>query len=94
TEIAVDKKFGKPRFVSIDHVNDQCDMEARSENKDGVPDRIVKFTAYSIVHAAKTLIKKKKQPIKKYTILLHKSERKGLKGLGYAPTLLLPEHIF
>ncbi|MFC1643841.1 hypothetical protein ACFL5C_00740 [Candidatus Omnitrophota bacterium] len=92
TEIAVDRKFGKPRFVSIDHVNDQCDMEARSESKDGVPDRIVKFTAYSMVHDAKALIKKEKKLSKKYTILLRKSGHRGLRGLGYAPTLLLPEN--
>ena len=89
TEIAVDKKDGKTRFVSIDHVNDQCDMEAKSESKDGVPDRIVKFTAYSMVHAAQTLIKTRNHPSKKYTILLRNSSRRGLKGLGYAPALLV-----
>lgn len=88
TEIAIDKADGKPRFVSIDYVNDQCDMEARSESKDGVPDNIVKFTAYSIVHAAKTIIKNKNQTPRKYTILLKKSGRVALKGLGYAPDVL------
>ncbi|NQT33297.1 MAG: hypothetical protein HQ594_06475 [Candidatus Omnitrophica bacterium] len=88
TEIAIEKKDGKLRFISIDHVNDQCDMEASSESKDGVPDNIVKFTAYSIVHAARTLIKNKTQLHKKYTILLKKSGQISLKGLGYAPKLL------
>jgi len=89
TEIAIDKKDGKPRFVSIDHVNDQCDMEAKSESKDGVPDNIVKFTAYSIVHAAKMIINKKSKDPGKYTILLRRRGRMGLRGLGYAPALLV-----
>ncbi|MFC1570723.1 hypothetical protein ACFL4E_02960 [Candidatus Omnitrophota bacterium] len=88
TEIAIDKHEGKMRFVSIDYVNDQCDMEARSESKDGVPDNIVKLTAYSIVHAAKTLIKNTNKTPKKYTILLKKNGRIALKGLGYAPEIL------
>jgi hypothetical protein len=92
TEITVDRKFDKTRFVSIDHVNDQCDMEARSESKDGVPDHIVKFTAYSMVHATKMLNeqkKNKKTPPRKYMILLHKTNHRGLRGLGYAPSLLM-----
>lgn len=88
TEIAIDKNNGKLRFVSIDYVNDQCDMEAQSESKDGVPDDIVKFTAYSIVHATKTLIKNRNCTPKKYTILLKKNGRIAFKGLGYAPNLL------
>ena len=92
TEIAIDKRFGKPRFVSIDHVNDQCDMEARSESKDGVPDYIVKFTAYSIVHAAKMIINRRLKSPRKYTILLDRGGRRGLRGLGYAPKLLLREN--
>lgn len=91
TEVAVDKKFEKLRFFSIDHVNDQCDMEARSENKDGVPDNIVKFTAYSMVHAAKMIIEKRKKTPGKYTILLRNRSRRGLRGLGYAPHLLMPQ---
>ena len=91
TEIAIDKKEDKLRFVSIDHVNDQCDMEARSESKDGVPDNIVKFTAYSIVHAAKTLINNEGIEPKNYTILLKKRGRFGLRGLGCAPSLLFHE---
>ena len=88
TEIAIDVESGKRRFVSIDHVNDQCDMESRSESKDGVPDRIVKFTAFSIVNAAKEAIDKKKKIPKKYAVLLRGSTWQKMRGLGYAPTLL------
>jgi hypothetical protein len=89
TEIALDKKHNQVRYVSIDHVNDQCDMEAQSESKDGVPDNIVKFTAYSMVHAANKLKKNRHaKRRKKYTILLKKRGRFQIRGLGYAPDLL------
>ncbi|MFC1548478.1 hypothetical protein ACFL5E_00805 [Candidatus Omnitrophota bacterium] len=89
TEIAIDKKQGRPRFITIDYVNDQCDMEAKSESKDGVPDHIVKFTAYSIIHAAKRLARgKTEKPNKEYTILLRKGGKFKMRGLGYAPELL------
>jgi hypothetical protein len=89
TEVALDRKNGQLRFVSIDHVNDQCDMEAQSEGKDGVPDNIVKFTAYSMVHATHKLAKNKyKKTRKKYTILLKERGRFKMKGLGYAPEIL------
>ncbi|MGB2630158.1 MAG: hypothetical protein WBD24_05330 [Candidatus Omnitrophota bacterium] len=89
TEIAIDKKPGKPRFVAIDYVNDQCDMEAKSESKDGVPDHIVKLTAYSMVHAAKQLKAGKRIKSKRnYTILLRKKGPFAIRGLGFAPDLL------
>jgi hypothetical protein len=89
TEVAIDKKQGQQRFVSIDYVNDQCDMEARSESKDGVPDNIVKLTAYSMVHAAHQLMLGNKRKLsKKYTILLRRAGRVGTRGLGYSPELL------
>ncbi len=93
TEIAIDRKAGQQRFVSIDHVNDQCDMEAKSESKDGVPDQIVRFTAYSIVHAAKEIIDRKKKGPKEYTILLRRKWWQRMRGLGYAPTLLVQDNI-
>lgn len=91
TEIAVDKKHGEPRFLAIDYVNDQCDMEAKSENKDsGVPDHIVRFTAFSMVHAAGNIIKGKKAASPgRYTILLRGNNRIGTRGLGYAPEPLV-----
>jgi glutathione synthase/RimK-type ligase-like ATP-grasp enzyme len=90
TEVAIDIKFGQRRFVSIDYVNDQCDMQAQSESRDGVPDNIVKFTAYSMVHAAYQLINKRNIKVsRKYTILLRKRSRFGMRGLGYAPELLM-----
>jgi len=90
TEIAIDKKTGQARFVSIDHVNDQCDMEAKSESKDGVPDHIVKLTAYSMVHAARNIIGSRRKTPGEYTILLKKSGSQAMRGLGYAPSLLTP----
>ncbi len=89
TEIAIDKINGKARFMSIDYVNDQCDMEASSESKDGVPDNIVKFTAYSIVHAVKALKKDRNFVPNKYTILLGKHGKVVLRGLGDPPNILL-----
>ena len=89
TEIAIDKKLGALRFVAIDYVNDQCDMEAKSESKDGVPDHIVKFTAYSIIHAADQLIQGRREKLnKKYAILLRKNDSIGMRGLGFTPGLL------
>jgi len=91
TEIAIEKNKGKLKFVSIDHVNDQCDMEAKSESRDGVPDNVVKITAHSIVSATKALISHKKESSKKYTILFDKNKKLHLKGLGIAPSLLVQD---
>ncbi|MFH1846866.1 MAG: hypothetical protein ABH869_04845 [Candidatus Omnitrophota bacterium] len=89
TEIAIERKAGKQRILTIDYVNDQCDMEAASESKDGVPDGIVKLTAYSIAHTAEKLIKKiRENPKKKYTVLLYENSRLSARGLGYSPSLL------
>jgi hypothetical protein len=90
SEIAIDRKLGKQRFITIDYVNDQCDMEAKSESKDGVPDHIVKFTAYSIVHAARKIIRRGKRDRgnRDYTILLRRGSKFKMRGLGCAPELL------
>jgi len=93
TEIALDEKFGRPRLVSIDHVNDQCAMDSDSEAHDGVPKSIVKFTALSIVHAARTIVRKRKHRPGKYTLLLKDSGSRGLRGLGAAPSLLLHNNL-
>jgi hypothetical protein len=94
SEIAIDRKNGETRFLSIDHVNDQCDMDTDEEEEImGVPKRIVKFTAYAMVHAAHSLIKKmKKSSGRKYTILLKEKGNMGVHGLGYAPGLLVNVH--
>ena len=84
TEIAIDRKFGQPRFVAIDYVNDQCDMTAQSQNKAGVPDSIVEFTAKCIVEAAHHLINNKEND-KDYTVWFRGSRRVQLRGLGDAP---------
>jgi len=93
TEIAIDKRSGERRFVAIDYVNDQCDMEARSESEVGVPDNIVKFTACSMIHATHQLVNRSRinDAKKKYTVLLEKNSRVGVRGLGYAPGLLLDQ---
>ncbi|MFH1798425.1 MAG: hypothetical protein ABH844_03660 [Candidatus Omnitrophota bacterium] len=89
TEIAIDIKNGKRRIVTIDYVNDQCDMEAATESKDGVPNEIVNFTANSIINAAERVIKKRKGKSKKeYTILFHKNRKLKMEGLGSPPELL------
>lgn len=90
TEVALDKKQGKARFLAIDYVNDQCDMEAKSEHESGVPDRIVRLTAYSMVHAAKKLIKEQETPKNKhYTVLFQGKSSIKAKGLGWTPELLV-----
>ena len=42
-----------------------------------------------MAHAAKLIIARKLKTPRKYTILLDKGGRRGLRGLGYAPQLLL-----
>lgn len=89
TEIAIDRKFGAPRFVAIDYVNDQCDMTAQSQDKAGVPDAIVAFIAKSIVDTAYNVINGK--PIKNdYMILFRGNKKIHLRGLGDAPEPLAP----
>lgn len=50
TEIALDRN-GK--FLSIDYVNEVCDMRLKSRHYDGVPDEIVRKIAERIVHYVK-----------------------------------------
>lgn len=88
TEIAIDKKNGKTRFVVIDYVNDQCSMDTQSETPSGVPDNVVKYTANSIVDAAWRYIYQEKFS-KKYVIWL-KDASIEIGGLGAAPELLKP----
>ncbi|MFC1631871.1 hypothetical protein ACFL1I_07405 [Candidatus Omnitrophota bacterium] len=89
SEIAIDKKFGQPRFVVIDYVNDQCDMTVKSDDVGGVPDAIVKFTAKCMLEAAHHLIHKKDID-KEYTVWFRKGKRVQLRGLGDAPEPLVP----
>ncbi len=89
TEIAIDKKFGQPRFVAIDYVNDQCDMTAQSQDKTGVPDSIVEFTAKCITEAAYCL-RLNKEFDKDYTIWFQRGKKVQLRGLGEAPEPLTP----
>jgi len=88
TEVAIDKKNGKKRFVTIDYVNDQCDMSTQTETPSGVPDSVVKYTANHIVSVASRFIREGKVS-KRYAILL-KDARVELRGLGSAPDLLNP----
>lgn len=90
TEVALDRKGASSRFLAIDYVNDQCDMEAKSEHESGVPDRIVKLTAYSMVHAAKKLIQEKETPKNRhYTVLFQGRSTLKARGLGWTPELLV-----
>jgi hypothetical protein len=86
TEVAMDKKDSRIRFVAIDYVNDQCDMSALSETTSGVPDNVVEYTANYITEAAKRLISHEKLS-KKYTIWL-KNASIEIRGLGVSPSLL------
>ncbi len=96
SELAVCVKHGVRRILAIDYVNDQCDMETRSENlSSGVPDHIVKFTAYSMVHYARRLTKKNGPGSGgKYIILFARNDRIGMRGLGQAPDLLKQKNTF
>ncbi len=89
TEIAIDKKFGQPRFVAVDYVNDQCDMTAQSQDKTGVPDTIVEFTAKCIIEAAHHLVHNKEMD-KEYTIWFRHGKKVQLRGLGDTPEPLTP----
>ncbi len=89
TEIAIDKKFGQPRFIAVDYVNDQCDMTAQSQDETGVPDSIVEFTAKCIIEAAHHLLHNKETD-KDYTVWFRHGKKVQLKGLGDAPEPLAP----
>jgi hypothetical protein len=86
TEVAIDKKCGNRRFVVIDYLNDQCDMTTQNENKKGVPDKVVRYTADSIVKAAYKWIKNDKAR-KNYSILFKDAHLRKAK-LGSPPILL------
>ena len=87
TEIAIDVKQGKRRFVAIDYVNDQCDMTTKSEARNGLPDKIVEFAAKKMIEWSYDLIFQKVRK-KKYTIFLENSVLE-LKGLGVCQDLLM-----
>jgi glutathione synthase/RimK-type ligase-like ATP-grasp enzyme len=86
TEIAIDQKEGKRRFLAIDYVNDQCDMGTKSETPSGVPDEIVEYVASKMVSiAAESPVNRTKS--KRYKIFL-KDAFVELKGLGTSQTVL------
>ncbi|MFC1482982.1 hypothetical protein ACFL56_01860 [Candidatus Margulisiibacteriota bacterium] len=86
TEITIDKKNGKNRFVAIDYVNDQCDMSTLSETSSGLPDYIVEYIAHRIVDSSQKLMRNEKSH-KKYSIWL-KDATIELKGLARPSALL------
>lgn len=92
TEIAIDKKYGTPRFLAIDYVNDQCDMSTMSETKSGLPDDIVEHVARIIIDNTERLINNRK-PSKKYTIWFDDAKI-ILKGLGQPRDLLMTKRPF
>ena len=89
TEIAIDNKNNKRRFLVIDYVNDQCGMDTQSETPSGVPDTIVKYTADYMVERARRYIHNLKLN-RKYTVWL-KDATIEIRGLGTAPELLRQE---
>lgn len=86
SEIAVDQRHDKKRFLVIDYVNDQCDMTSQSETPSGVPDLVAQFTANNIIEAAYGFINNKKIS-KRYSIFL-KDATIEIRGLGTSPELL------
>jgi len=88
TEIAIDNKNNRKRFLAIDYANDQCSMDTQSETPSGVPDHVVKYTASHIIDAAYKYIHRSKSE-KKYIIWL-KDANIEIRGLGSAPELLKP----
>jgi len=83
TEIGIDNKLGHHRFVVIDYINDQCDMTVKSQDKTGVPDHIVKYTASSIAESAYKLINNR-EISKEYTVWLSDNKSLQVRGLGDA----------
>lgn len=52
TELAVARRSSRRRFLTIDYVNDPCDMTVRSHSHCGVPDQVVRHIARRLVDAA------------------------------------------
>ncbi|MBN3041039.1 MAG: hypothetical protein JW867_07910 [Candidatus Omnitrophica bacterium] len=86
TEIAIDMKNQKKRFLAIDYVNDQCSMDTKTDTPSGVPDNVVKFTADRMADVAFRYIHGQRLS-KKYIIWL-KDATIEIRGLGPAPDLL------
>ncbi|MDP8267034.1 MAG: hypothetical protein P9M07_08885 [Candidatus Aceula meridiana] len=86
TEIAIDQKEGKRRFLAIDYVNDQCDMSTKSETSSGVPDEVVEFAVSKIVSTAIN-DPANRTKAKRYKIFL-KDASVELRGLGTPQDLL------
>ena len=64
TEIALDTS---ERFITVDYINDICDMRLKSRHYDGVPDEIVYEIAGFLVNGVKTRI----YPVKKIAEARH-----------------------
>jgi len=90
TEITIDKKFDQTRFLAIDYVNDQCDMTAKSESPNGVPDAVVRRTAKRMVSFAYHFINQKLSDMK-YTIWLRGASIINIRGLGNPPAIFRQE---
>ena len=81
TELAIDQKYGKNRYLAIDYVNDQCDMSAKSESPNGVPDVVVDYTTQRMAEAARQSISRQKNA-RKYSIILKDATIVDIRGLG------------
>jgi hypothetical protein len=88
SEITIDNRSDRRRFVAIDYVNDQCDMTAQSRDKTGVPDSVVECIAFFIVKAACNLIRSQ-QMGRDYTIWLRDGIDVHMRGLPEAPEPLI-----
>ena len=86
TEIAIDMKDATRRFLTIDYVNDQCDMGTMSETPSGVPDVVVRYTADSMAAAAYRMMNNEALS-RRYRIFL-KDATIEIRGLGVSPDLL------
>ncbi|MBU2541771.1 MAG: hypothetical protein KJ593_07710 [Candidatus Omnitrophica bacterium] len=86
SEIAIDKKKDRRRFVCIDYINDQCCLNTKSETSSGLPDNIVKYITRHIVEKTYDFIHKKSVD-RRYKVFL-KGATIELKGLSVPSSLL------
>jgi len=89
TEIAAEKKEDGRRFVTVDYINDQCDLTTQSESPKGVPDKIVEYVAEKFTSVARAP-DPARAAAPKYKVLL-KDTVLDVKGLGSPQALIRQE---
>jgi len=85
TEIAAVRENKKIRFISIDHLNDQCDMSTKAETKDGLPDDIVRTTARHLIMKSCLDKKPAEKNTGRYSVILKKGKWMRPRGLNAPP---------